>query len=157
MPNLASLQLASCSLLTNAAMAEVSQLPHLTSLDVSWSKNVTGSGLRHLMGVHSLKTLDLTGCDGVDWSNLSDLPQIVALLPHLTTLNISSTNITDQSVKELVNLSSLADLRLSCCKLVTGQGVAVLPRISKLTALDLSWCVEIIDSCVCLRSSTAVG
>jgi hypothetical protein len=116
-PNLTSLQLASCTSLTDGAISEAARLPQLTSLDVSWCKSVTESGIRHLARFRCLKSLSLSGCNRVYWSNLSDFPQIVALLPHLTTLNLSSSNITYESVKELANLPSLTDLRLSGCKL----------------------------------------
>jgi len=92
-PNLKKICLFSCDI-TNVGLKKLAGLKSLTSLDLSYCKQLTDVRLKELAGLKSLTSLDLSGC-----------------------------NLTDVGLKEIVHLKSLTSLDLSFCKQLTDVGL----------------------------------
>ena len=64
--------------MTDEAMARISELPHVTAVQLQSSRRVTDAGLRHLARLPQLNTLNLSGCSFTD-AGLSVLRELPAL------------------------------------------------------------------------------
>ncbi len=64
-------------------------------------------------------------------------------LPELTTLNLSSCDLTDQGLPKLAALKNLEWLNLSYCNRITYIGLKSLTGLSRLTYLDLQGCINV--------------
>lgn len=113
--------------MTDAVMDRLSQLDHITALDLSGSKEFTDSGVRYLARMPRLQTLDLSGTKITD-QGLTVFRQ----LKDLTTVNLSWTPMTDAGI---ANLSDCAHLeRVELWGTQTGDGaIRVLTGKSKLS------------------------
>lgn len=96
--------------MTDAALARVSALEHVTSLNISDSSQISDDGLRHLARMPQLRHLDLGG-----WSD----------------------RITDRGLAVLRELPSLTDVALRWQQGITDAGVAHLAACEPLEIVDL--------------------
>jgi hypothetical protein len=151
--------------LTDESMRAVSNLPALTSLDISMCKLVTDDGVRAVSSCTALKTLNLHWCQLVTdagvraVSNCSSLTSLnltgtrvtdegvraVRNCTALTFLSLWSAKVTDEGMRAVSSCSSLTSLNLTWCKLVTDVGVRAVSNCSALTSLNLSWCIKVTD------------
>lgn len=96
--------------MTDAALARVSALDHVTSLNISDSSRISDDGLRHLARMPQLRHLDLGG-----WSD----------------------RITDRGLAVLRELPLLTDVALRWQQGITDAGVAHLAACERLEIVDL--------------------
>ena len=142
-PSLSSLDLSYSSQITDHGLMELKNLQNLTSLTLFRCDGITDLGLSHLNELKNLTSLAL-----IDFSQIKD--KVLKKLKHLTnlsSLNLNSTcykQITDHSLSKLKKLN-LTSLRLDGCKLITDQGLKVLKSLQNLTSLSLERCELITD------------
>lgn len=82
--------------------------------------------------------------------NLEDLTdkQLLSLVqacPHLQTLNVSGTKISEKGLKFLTELRELKNLNLSECGHIRDEGIQLISQMNTLETLDLSSCPNITD------------
>jgi hypothetical protein len=111
LPQLRTLKLGSCSVLTGETLSAVLQnTPQLTTLDLK-NTNQSSKCVQALQNAPQLHTLSMNGCYGL---TNADIPQLQSL-PHLHTLDLSNTNLTDEGVRALLQNKTLRKLNLSEC------------------------------------------
>ncbi len=93
---------------------------------------------------------ELEGCRSIAELNLAENRKItdggmalLAALPQLTSLNLSSCSLTDTGLASLAKLTGLARLNLSYCNRITDLGVKKLRDLPGLSYLDLQGCVKV--------------
>jgi WD40 repeat protein/thiol-disulfide isomerase/thioredoxin len=120
--------------ITDAGLAQLQNLPKLTSLELGPATKVTDAGLAQLQkNLPSLQSLSLNG------SKISDagLAHLQGL-PKLNSLGLGpATKVTDAGLAQLEKLPSLRFLNLSSSK-ITGAGLAKLKKLPKLSTLSLN-------------------
>jgi internalin A len=102
----------------------------LTAADASWVSHAGGAATRDSKG--EITAVDLRS----SWVTDSDLRELAAL-PHLTTLNLSLTRVTDRGLKELKNATGIVDLDLQYAEQVTDEGISALKGWKRLKRLNL--------------------
>jgi Leucine-rich repeat (LRR) protein len=99
-----------------------------------------------------LETLinEISNCKAVTFLNLSENRKItsegmrlLAAMPHLTGINLSSCGLVDIGISRLTVLSRLEHLNLSYCNRISDVGLGYLRKLSRLTYLDLQGCVKV--------------
>ena len=164
-PNLQSLNLAGCFLITGHGLqhlARLTQLQHLNllgclfindvglknltsltqlrNLNLTRCALITGAGLQHLARLTKLRSLDLAYCHKINKDSLKNLTS----LTQLQNLNLRFCNqITDDGLYYLASLIELQELCISGCLKITGKGLAYLTSLTKLRILNLEGCVSI--------------
>ncbi len=122
--------------LDDEAMAPLSALSNLQMLEIGVrpyeSNSVTDAGLAHLAGLHELTYLGIHAFEGVRGPGLRHLSD----LRNLEVLELSYTNVDDDSLKHLSDLSVLRTLSLQKTR-ITDAGLAHLARLPALHTLDL--------------------
>ncbi len=96
--------------MTDALLARLAQLPdlgHLTTLDLSGSRAVTDDGLRALARLPQLRHLNLSGC-AIGDAGLAVLRE----LPMLASLDLAWTPVTDAGAAHLAACARLRDVNL---------------------------------------------
>lgn len=101
--------------MTDAVLERLSSLDHVTSLDLSGSKELTDVGLRYLARMSRLQHLDLAGTGITDYG-IDALRQ----LKELVTLRLAWTNVTDTGIAHLANSDHLERVDLTATP--TGDG-----------------------------------
>jgi hypothetical protein len=101
--------------MTDALLADVARLDHLTILVLGGSRAVTDEGVRHLARLPRLRHLNLSGTGVTD----EGLPAL-ADLPFLETLTLSGTAVTDGGSPALGSLDALRRVDLMGTR--TGDG-----------------------------------
>lgn len=94
--------------MTDALLARVSQLEHITELDLDASRSLSDDGVRHPARLPRLKHLNLAGC-GITDRGL----EVLSRLPALETLRLSWTGITDAGAGQLAACENLRNVDLS--------------------------------------------
>lgn len=94
--------------MNDAILQRISELDHVTALDLSGSKELTDSGLRHLAQLPRLRHLDVSGT-GITDAGLNVLQQ----LTKLRFINVSRTAVTDAGAAHLSHCESLEWVNLS--------------------------------------------
>ena len=74
-----------------------------------------------------------------------DILKELSQLPSLTSLKLTSLNITDEGLKAIRHHTALTSLQLKSCERISHEGVKQLAHLSALTYLDLSKCPRIKD------------
>jgi hypothetical protein len=139
-------------LITNDSLTILKNCKNLTHLDLREADKVTDTGLENLKDLSNLEVVKLSRSRVSDQSlryldksaksihelalggisvTEKSLGQLAEQFPKLTVLALFETNITDQGVAELANLSNLERLNLS----TTGVGDAGISKLSGLTKL----------------------
>lgn len=127
-PHLQYLALVQMPELTDAGLSHIGKLKQLTRLRVSAAAR--GKGLADWHGLRHLKLLSLT-CP-IDDAGVSYLPA----LPELEILDLTGTEVSDESLSKIVSYESLRALSLSATN-ITGSGIAVLRALPNLEELDI--------------------
>lgn len=104
-------------------------LPELRSFDVHHSQ-ITSQGLSHFRGLSKLEHL------GIDGSDVTDEGLTTLQLPHLKSLSIGWTSVTDAGVASLIKQTSLEDLNLQKTK-VTDACIDSLLKMPNLRVVNL--------------------
>ncbi len=138
-----SINLSSCSKITDAGLAHLSNLTSLSLLDLGYCRNITDAGLAHLSKLTLLSLLDLRGCTNITDAGLAHLSKLTLL--SLLDLGWCS-NITDAGLAHLVTLTSLSSLNLYWCNNITDAGLAHLSKLTSLNSLMLAGCENITDA-----------
>jgi hypothetical protein len=94
--------------MSEALLERVSRLEHLTTLNVSGSRELTDEGVRYLARLPHLRNLNLSGC-AVSDRGLGFLTR----LPALETLNLAWTSVTDAGMAPLAACERLATVDLT--------------------------------------------
>ena len=94
--------------MTDALLARVSQLEHITVLDLDASRSLGDDSLRHLARLPRLRQLNLSGC-GITDRGL----EVLSRLPALETLRLAWTGITDAGAGHLAACENLRNVDLS--------------------------------------------
>lgn len=122
--------------LDDEAMAPLARLTQLQMLEIGVrpyeSNTVTDVGLAHLAGLRQLTYLGLHAFDGVYGEGLAHLSG----LRRLEALELSYTNVDDDSLRHLADLRALRTLSLQHTR-VTDAGLVHLSRLPALRTLDL--------------------
>eukprot|EP00803_Ostreobium_quekettii_P004348 evm.model.scf_29.10 EVM.evm.TU.scf_29.10 scf_29:177273-180998(+) len=147
------LDLTNCVRLSDEGLQVLKSLTSLVflSLRVSWSskpatpesarlQEFTTQGFAALGRVTSLTELSLKGRKEVDDAMLAELTGLVSL----TSLKLSTTNITDTGLGTLGQLRSLVSLRVACTN-VTDDGFQHLTVLTGLHCLRMSNCLRMTD------------
>ncbi len=93
--------------MTDAVLARIAEIPHVTSLRLSGSKHLTDAGIKTLAGMSQLRDLDIGGTQVTDAGIAA-----IAGLPHLEQLGGDGTRITDASGRLLAQCPRLAQVNL---------------------------------------------
>jgi hypothetical protein len=144
----------SASHLTDKGLRAVSSLTGLTSLSLSYCRNVTDEGMMLAVSrLTKLKSLNLTWCSTIREKGL----RAVCTLSGLTSLNLSySVMVTDTGLQAVSNLTGLTSLELRRCNKVTDEGLQAVSRLTGLKSLDLRQCFMVTSAGVdALRRDTA--
>jgi tRNA A-37 threonylcarbamoyl transferase component Bud32 len=120
--------------LSDAALVDLTQMvPNLRSMNLSGCALVTNKGLHDLAGLQ-LSKLDLSGTDIKD-----DSLKALASMTSLRELNLGNTDVGDKACSSLVGLTDLQTLFLGHTK-ISQSGVADLSKIRSLNVLFLDTC-----------------
>jgi hypothetical protein len=114
----------------------------ITSLDISYCKNITNVGLQRLSALRSLKVLNLNHCLHITDKGLSH----ITVLPSLSELYLSDCDITDKALSHLSAIRSLTKLVFSHCSKITDRGLESLSTLPSLETLFLWNCDKITDT-----------
>jgi hypothetical protein len=166
-PNIEMMNLAWCSNITDASLANLQHFAALQSLNLFGCYNITDAGLLNLQQFTALQYLNLGGCKNITDTGLVNLQHLTALqylnlawcsninaglvnLQHLTALqSLSLTgckNITDAGLAHLQHLTALQSLELARCSNITDAGLAHLQYFAALQSLNLFECYTITDA-----------
>ncbi len=116
------------SAVTDQGIRLIGQFPELSKVDLSFLQ-INGAGIEGLQSLSNLRELTLisvTMGNSAGWRHLGKLSQI-------ETLNLTSTNITDADVPNLVSMTGLKDLNISNTALTD----AALVHLAKLANLEI--------------------
>eukprot|EP00210_Caulerpa_lentillifera_P003398 g3242.t1 len=143
--NLHTLNLRNCSEIDDFCLLFLSHVTTLTTLNVSKLYNITDDGVRHLMQLPNLTSLDLSYCTRLGGNWISSSSSSVHL--KLTELKLADccSWVTDEILKTVTEcVPKLKILKLENCVQLTSEGLAALTRLD-LVDLDLSFCVGVHD------------
>lgn len=165
--NLETLDVGGCSDITdNGILLIACGLKRLRSLCLRGCRLVSDVGLAHLAGAGSiaasaaaaatLERLILHDCQKITDTALG---HIGAGLRALRTLDISfCTSVSDDGLRCVARLPVLQELRARACDGLTDVGIAYLATASRLTILDIAFCMHVTDRALLLliRSSATL-
>jgi serine/threonine protein kinase len=122
---------------TSVTDSGLQHLRNLEKLNELWldGRPVSSAGLNALQGCKSLNYLSLAECSEVDDQGLA----ICRSTPHLLSLNLADTSVTDVGLLELGQLAKFETLTLDGLP-VTGEGLEYLNDCISLTNLSLQRC-----------------
>eukprot|EP00057_Strongylocentrotus_purpuratus_P002250 XP_003724129.1 PREDICTED: uncharacterized protein LOC100890653 [Strongylocentrotus purpuratus] len=130
--HLSSLNLASCPLITDQGLLQITSLKKLQHLNLSNNKSLTDKVFQTVQEFSSLTTLLLEGTGVTD----AGLETFVAVPPpNLTNLSLNRTNVTDMAVLFLARLSKLKNLGLEQTQVKSLEHVG---HLSQLVSLNVS-------------------
>jgi len=166
-PNLETLDVGGCSDITdNGILLIACGLKRLRSLCLRGCRLVSDVGLAHLSGAGSiaasaavaatLEHLILHDCQKITDTGLG---HIGAGLRSLRTLDISfCVGVSDDGLRCVARLPVLQELRARACDGLTDVGIAYLATSSRLTVLDVAFCMHVTDRALLLliRGSAAM-
>lgn len=159
--NLKKFEIHNSSHLTDLAFIDVSKVQRpLVEVKLVYCKSITCKGVGELaMTGNLIEVLNLPGCQHVADSCLSS----VSYLTSLTSLNLGSTNVTDDGMDVLGKGNApISYLSLRGCSWVTDEGITSLlgnkGKISKtLSSLDLGYMQRISDNVVTIIADACAG
>ena len=151
------LELVNCHCVVGPELAAVGQLKRLKALDLSYNKNLTDDGLKHLRGLTDLRTLairktPITGSGLADLAPLTGLRELaltesrkfvpanarhLAAFRNLAALDLSDFETSDAGATVVGGLPGLVELKLSHAGM-TDAGAARLAGLTKLKSLVLN-------------------
>jgi hypothetical protein len=101
--------------MTDAILADLTKVEHLTALDLGGSRSVTDEGVRHLARLTQLEHLDVSGTGITD-----DGLAVLRALPALKAISLAGTRITDAGAAHLAHCQALERVELQGTR--TGDG-----------------------------------
>ena len=152
-PNLRKLTLIRSSWSAVGALTSAS-VPHLTSLDVSWSSGINDKHIKYLLSVpmdpkpgqevresrlRFLSELSLAGTEITDAS----IKMLKPVLLHLSEIDVSFTEVTNDGIQVLVVMNSkhqLQSITAQHCQKLTKDVLALFNDTATLKRLDLEGC-----------------
>jgi len=132
--NLQSLDLSSCSEITDAALASLRHMKYLQHLNLRCCSGITDAGIEVLPV--TLLTLDLSETRGITPAGLP----VLSTLRLLTSLDLSCKHLNDEALQHLSELVHLQHLKLGSYyggNGITGSGFRYLSKLTSLISLDL--------------------
>lgn len=144
-PGLRSLNLAFCSLLSDAGVQALSRLTSLTSLNLAYCKWLGDDGVLTTSTLTALTALNLQGCCQTA-PHLDMGLTALHCMPHLLDLNLGSCKLAPGAISHLSALTQLLELSLRFCKGVAPPDLVALKTMRRLKQLDLSGLVACTDS-----------
>ena len=127
----------------NDTMEALSHLQHISTLDVSFTNCINDIGLKFIGRMYGLHHLILESLDRFSSPGLRHLVH----LAHLKTLDLFGCRITDAVCSIISTIKSLKKLDIGWGD-VSSAGVKELSKLSKLQHLSLAHCHHIRDDCV---------
>jgi Leucine Rich repeat len=115
------LNLEQCVALTDKAVTGIAKSPTLESLNLGSCRTLTAACAADLAGMTSLKELNLAGVGLADTA-IKDLVKIQSL----TSLDIATSQISDESLASIATMPNLKRLGLRACRSITLKGVSSL-------------------------------
>lgn len=125
------LNVANCRAINDEALIEITKHNSLTSLKISWCKNLSEKGLNSLSQLSHLQYLDMKNVP-LQNSRLGFLKN----LPKLKQLVLDDTGANDQACKNLAGLSALEQLQISGTNF-SDKSIPVLAKLKALKELHL--------------------
>jgi len=143
------LSLQDCQKLTDESLKHISEgLTNIQRINLSFCVSVTDTGLKSLSRLPSLRELNLRSCDNVSDIGVGFLAESTSA--SLTRLDVSFCDrVSDSAMAHLATgLPTLTSLSMSSCQ-VTDQGIARLaPHMKNLNTLNIGQCVKLTDRAV---------
>lgn len=139
--------------ISDAGLSHLAQLKRLSVFEV-FRANILGSGLAQLKGLKELESLYFEDCPVTD-EGLREGTIHCKELSRLKSLGLLETKVTDAGLAHLLNLESIARLRLDRSP-ISGKGLAYLNRLPNLTDLVLRGTPITDEACDILAKSTTV-
>ncbi|KAI4365406.1 hypothetical protein MLD38_021392 [Melastoma candidum] len=122
-------------------LIHIQGLSKLESLNIKWCNSITDADMKHLAGLTSLKSLQIS-CSKVTDSGIAYLKA----LQKLSLLNLEGCLVTAACLDSLAALSMLLYLNLNRCR-VTDDGSDKFARLGSLKVLNLGF-NDITDACL---------
>ncbi|KAL3144635.1 hypothetical protein ABBQ38_001994 [Trebouxia sp. C0009 RCD-2024] len=144
-PRLKSLNLAFCSLLSDAGVQALSRLTTLSNLNLAYCKWLSNDGILTTSTLTALTSLNLQGC----CQTAPHLDMGLAALhcmPYLVHLSLGSCKLAPGAITHLSALTQLLELSLRFCKGVVPPDLIALKTMRRLKHLDLSGVVACTNS-----------
>lgn len=118
--------------LDDAAMNVIKDIASLEYFQCGRNEALTAAGYGHLTSMKNLNTLDVLE-NHIDVNSAQEISQF----PHLTWLNLDSTDVDDAGLKLLSKMSTLKRLDLPNCKKISRTGLNYLSRLPNLRNIKL--------------------
>lgn len=126
--------------LTLLDLAPLRAMRTLHSLSLQACPMIGDAAVEALSSLASLRTLNLTDCNAITSVGLQGLSSLTSL----AVLDVSGTQLTDESLHVLCRSLALEELALQECD-ITDQGLQALASQTSLHTLDLSFCEHVMD------------
>lgn len=135
--NLTNLNLCWCGV-TDVGISQLSQLAHLSTLDVSSNKEITPLGLTHLSIHTNLTRLNLAGC------KMGDEISYLTSLTKLSILNLQKCpGLKNHHIAQFSTHTNLTDLNLDFNGELKDGCIDHILKLTSLTSLSLYYCFRI--------------
>ncbi|CAM9138722.1 unnamed protein product [Chrysoparadoxa australica] len=135
-PSLSTLDLSSCTGLSDAGINAITSLENLETANFRGCTNFGNGAIMALACSRELCNLNLGFCRGVTDAGIGSLSKFT----KITALDVEGLeSITDASAEAIGGLHSLTDLNLSQCHAVTVKGIAALRHLTQLRSLHIGW------------------
>ena len=164
LPSLTELYMNGCRHITNQHFKEISGCESLRELACAYNPHLNSNGIAHLSELTYLEKVDFSGCSSLD--NLSlvalensrnlqylglafcsrisgDISRVIKKFKNLQSLDVRATNVNDDFIQDLEEISGLRYLDLSACSRITEEGLYYLSDHKSLEELILHNCEQI--------------
>jgi Leucine-rich repeat (LRR) protein len=140
------LNLSNCGITNEEMPMIVTAAPHLTSLDLSRSPDLSPVGLGFLDRLKKMRFLNLAECGArlvtadAHIGVTNAIVEKVSRLSELRALNLASSEFDDSGIRSLRSLPKLRELNLSNCGEISDAGVKQLLDTEALETINLTKC-----------------
>ncbi|GAM28998.1 hypothetical protein SAMD00019534_121740, partial [Acytostelium subglobosum LB1] len=137
-PNLKSLSIAGCQMITEAAIKSLSKCSSLTYLDISHNRKLTPSCTKHLAFSHLIYL-------NASWlgpeAKEASFYKCAKNCPHLQSLSIAASNLTDSELQKiLAEAKRLTSLDISYCPQALSLDTKTYKYLANLQSLSIAGC-----------------
>lgn len=122
-----------CCKVNDAYLQIIGTLPTLKSLRIAGADGISPAGLKALHGLPALRTLGITSSQLTD-EHLKE----IGTLTKLDSLDLTENRLTNEGMRHLNKLSVLTFLNLTDCEQIDGEAITSLGKLPKLKFLDVS-------------------